>query len=221
MEQAALTANERIKDKKRETRRMRRSGRIPAVVYGQNEAPHNIVLDEHELEMLLRGADYCSQVVNLALEGGKQKPTVIREIQRHPVTQKLIHVDFFRINLEEEIDMQVNLHVVGEQPQGVRDGGILETLSHSVNVRCKPMAIPQYIEVDLSKLGIGDTLHVSDLVVPEGVEILEAPEEALYSVHLPAMPSAEEEEEGAEEEVAAEPEVIGEKKEEGAEEGSE
>jgi len=209
MEQMRVNAQFRQKVAKGDNRRLRRSGTIPAVIYGGQDAPASVAVNDHEVELILRGARHSNIIFNLALDS-KEEQAIIREMQRHPVTDRLVHIDFQRINLTDEIEVSVQIHAVGSDPKGVKTGGILEHVTRAVQIRCKPLNIPKRLDADLSSLDLNQSFHVSDLVLPEGVVVLDDSDTPLYTI-LP--PKAEVEPvvvEGAV--AAAEPEVIGEKK---------
>jgi large subunit ribosomal protein L25 len=148
--------------------------------------------------------------MNLTLgDGAGQEQAIIREIQRHPVSNRMVHVDFQRINLEEDVQVSVPLHVVGSDPKGVKNGGILEHVLRTVEVLAKPLSIPKHLDVDLSDLDLNQSFHVSDLKLPEGVTVVDEPDTALFTI----LPPKGEAEAGTAAE-GAEPEVIGVKKKE-------
>lgn len=212
MDSTQLTVTPRERIHKGDNRKVRREGRVPAVIYGGGQDPVMVSVDNHEMELILRGVHRTSALFEIDLDGRREQ-TIIREIQRHPVTARLLHLDFMRIDMTKELDTVVSVQAVGATPVGVRAGGVLESLTRQVNVRCMPGAVPQAFEVDCSAMQINDTLHVSDIKVPEGVVIMDDPDTALFSVTPPSVEPVEE----AAEEAAAEPEVIG-RAEEGASE---
>ena len=205
----------------RNCRRLRREGKVPAVLYGGGNAPRSLTIDDYEIELQLRGAGRSNAIYDLAIdEENSSEVAIIRDIQRHPVDSRLQHIDFMRIDLNRELEFEVSLQVVGRDPQGVRDGGIMEYLARSINIICKPTDIPGSIEVDLTELKMNETLHVRDLEVPGTVQIKDDPDMALFHIAMPAAIAVEEAEEseeaveGAEAvegEAAEGPEVIGEK----------
>lgn len=205
MEQLRIDAKNRERKAKGDNRRLRRTGLVPAVIYGGPSAPQSVSVDDHQVEMILRGARHSNAVFNLAIEGGQTETTIIRDIQRHPVNAKMVHIDFQRVDLENEVEVSVQVHAVGSNPKGVKAGGILEHVTRSVDVRCKPMNMPKRLDADLTDLDMNQTFHVSDLVLPEGVEVLNEAETPLYVI----LPPKGEAEAG---EGAAEPELIGGKK---------
>jgi large subunit ribosomal protein L25 len=178
--------------------------RIPCVLYGPGRESVSLSVDRHEFELLMAHHASSSIIVELQVEGEK-KPinAMIRELQTSPVKGQIVHVDFLVIQMDVAVHASIALHFVND-PAGVKAGGILTTNFHEINVEAKPGDLPEAIDVDVAALEIGDSLHVSDIVAPAGVTILDDLEEVLVSVQ---PPRAEVEEEGAAE--AAEPELIG------------
>lgn len=213
MEQVQVRAEIREKINKGHNRRLRSQGGVPAVIYGGRQEPRNVMLDAHDMELILRGARHSSAVFSIAAGEGAEETTIIRDIQRHPVDEQLVHVDFMRVDVDKSIEMRVPIHIVGSDPLGVKKGGILEHAARAVTVLCKPLLVPKFIEMDASELDLNATFHVSDLTLPEGVNILDDPETPLISILAPKVVEEEVEETPEGEEVEGEePEVIGEKK---------
>jgi large subunit ribosomal protein L25 len=208
MEQHQVSAMARQRIAKGDNRRIRREGKVPAIVYGGQADARMISVDNHELELILRGAYRTNAIFDIEVEGSKEQ-TIIRDMQRNPVTSRLTHIDFQRIDLNEEIEVEVVLHVTGGVPLGVREGGVLEHIQRAVTVRCTPLNMPRNLEVDLTNLAMGQSLHVSDLALSEGVQVMDDPETALFTVLAPKTADDATAEPGA-----AQPEVIGEKKKE-------
>lgn len=191
--------------------RLRRDGYTPAVIYGQGEEAELIQLREHDMEQLLRAHGGSSLLVSLSRDGKVSSRVLLREIQHHPVSGRLLHVDFVKVDLTATTKVTVPVVLVGESP-GVSEGGVLEQLIRDAEVECLPTEIPDSIEVDISALEIGDSLHIRDLDL-SGMKykILTAADVSILNVAAPRVAAAEEEEEG--EEGASEPERIGEKSE--------
>lgn len=206
-----LKAERRTDAGKGVARKLRASGKLPAVVYGAAADTLSLVLDTHETSLLFSSISVDNTIVNLEVEGEPVPvPTLIREIQTHPHRPDLLHVDFYRVQTGVEVELHVPIHVEGT-PTGVKDqGGVLEQSLHEAPVRCVPAAIPESFVVDVSQLEIGDALRLSDLEIPEGVTILLDLERTICSVQAPTVLAVEPDE--AEEEVAEgeEPELIGE-----------
>jgi large subunit ribosomal protein L25 len=190
-------------------RKLAGQNRIPAVVYGIGRDAVSISVDKHDFEMLMAHHAAGSTIVEMQIEGEK-KPinAMIREMQMSPIKDTIMHVDFLAIEMDKLVNAQVTLRLTND-PAGVKAGGILTINFHNMNVEAKPADLPEYLEIDVAALEIGDSLHVSDIVAPAGVTILDDPEEVICSVQAPRA-------EEVEEEVAevTEVEVIGEKVEE-------
>jgi large subunit ribosomal protein L25 len=184
----------------RPSRRLRQTGQVPAVVYGQGEDAAHVAVNHHDLVQALHTEAGSNVVINLEVDGGTAVPTLVRSIDRHPYKSLIRHVDFVRVDLSETVEAEVSLHFVGT-PVGAKEGGVLIPARNSVQVEALPTEIPAAIEVDVSALDINDQLRVSDLPPIENVTILDDPEELLVSVSiLAAEPEPEPEvEEGAEE----------------------
>ncbi|HOR29369.1 MAG TPA: 50S ribosomal protein L25 [Candidatus Sumerlaeota bacterium] len=213
MDQLQLELKPREVGPKRANRRLRRGGQVPAVVYGAGKEPAMVAIDNHAIEMILHGATGTNKLFNIQLNG-EQQQALIRDVQRHPVNNRILHIDLMRVDMDKLIDVEVSVHAVGADPEGVRAGGILEHLVRSVTVRCRPADIPAHLEADLSALRLNESFHVSQLAVPANVEILDDPETALFTILAPRL----EEEKPEGEEGAAQPELVGGKKEEATEE---
>jgi large subunit ribosomal protein L25 len=200
-------------------RKLRQAGRIPAVYYGRGEDPIALAVGLKDLQEVIQKAEGSNVIVDLKVDGdgtGDRK-ALIREIQRDPVGGHILHLDLQHISLTERIVVEVPIVLTGT-PTGVKDGGgILEHLLREVEVECLPTDIPSKLEVDVSALNIGDTLHVSDLKA-DRVEIRTEADRAIATV---VPPTVLEEAKPAEEGAVAEPELVKEKKEEAAEGGKE
>lgn len=197
-ESATLTARARTTSGKGAARQLRRSGQLPAVVYGRREEAESLVLDEHELTRLLSRIHAATTVIDLEVDGGKPRPVLIREIQRHPYRPQLLHVDFFEIRSDVKIRVPIPVHL-GGTAAGVEMGGMLQFLRHELEVECLPNEIPAAFEIDVSGLEIGDSLHVSD-VDSRGVTILDDVSLTVCTVVPPSIVEEEVEEVDEEEE---------------------
>jgi len=200
-------------------RKLRQTGSIPAVYYGRGEEPIALTVVLKDLQEVIERAEGSNVIVDLKVDGdgAGDKKALIREIQRDPVGGHILHLDLQHISLTERIVVEVPVVLVGTAI-GVKDGGgILEHLLREVEVECLPTDIPSKLEVDVSALNIGDSLHVSDLKA-DRVEILTEADRAIATV---VPPTVLEEAKPAEEGAATEPELVKDKKEEGAEGGKE
>jgi large subunit ribosomal protein L25 len=161
-------------------RRLRTTGRFPGVIYSKGES-RSVSLDSKEFAKLQKDLLGITPLVTL-MEGKEEVMALVQEVQRHPIKDYYIHVDFHEVTRGEEITAQASLHYLGE-PIGVKnDGGTLETQLHEVEVRSRPRDIPNFIEVDVSGLNVGDSLHVSDLPVIEGVTFVTHGDTLIVSV---------------------------------------
>ena len=195
----------------RPMRRLREEALIPGIVYGRAMEPIPVTVSRQALAKLLHTKAGEHALVTLRLEDGKpwEKPALIHELQHDPVDGHVIHVDFHAIALTEQIRVKVPVILKGE-PVGVKqDGGVLEQFLREIEVECLPTEIPEGVEIDVSAMTIGETVHVRDLSAPKNAKLLSDPAGAIASVQQPKV-------EKPEEEAAAvsEPEVIREKKEE-------
>ena len=212
MEQLKLKTNHREASGKNVARRLRAEGRIPAVVYGLREAPLGISIDEQDFRRVLRTQGETA-IVGLIIEGGDEKEcsAIVKEIQQHPSTGEILHVDFQRIRRGEKLRLDVPVALVGD-PIGVKEmGGVLERGPRVLQIRCLPRNIPENIEIDVGHLKIHDALHVKDLTseYPD-FEFMDDPKTTLAIV----VPPRVEVEVTPVEEEAEEPEVIAKGKEE-------
>lgn len=208
----SLQAEVRTGTGKGEAKRIRRTGRIPAVVYGDRSAPVACSVDAKELATVLHehGRNTLLSLVVGNGEGRSEDTAIVKDLQHHPVDGHLLHADFYRISLTRKIVVEVRVESEGI-PAGVRtEGGILEQLLHQVEVSCLPAEIPDSISFDVTNLNIGDSVHVSDLSVTGNVEIVTEGDRSLFVVVPPSVSQVEEEEEELieEEEEMQEPEVI-------------
>ena len=202
---------------KRNLSQLRQEGWIPGVLYGHGE-PVAIAVNDRDLTKAMSTKAGRNALFTIKL-GAENALGIVKEVQRHIISHKPIHVDFQRINVKEKIDVNVPVHSAGEAPGVKNDGGILELITREVRVRCLPDDIPASLDVDVSKLGLGQAIRLADLTPPKGVEFLTATDHILVNVVAPkveevAAPTAVEGAAAA----AAEPEVIakGKKEEEGA-----
>ncbi len=175
-------------------RKLRVTKRIPAVLYGRGKPSVSISLDPAALEKLLRASTAgLNTLIDLAVAGRADlagKVVIVKELQREPIRGGLLHADLYEVDLSKTIEVSVPIHVVGI-PVGVSlNGGILDTALREVEIECLPRAIPSALEVDVSALDVGESIHVRDLVVPDGVTVLSDRDLAVVSVVLPAAEEA-------------------------------
>ncbi len=206
-ERVKLTVSERTKLGSAESRRLRSQGLIPGVLYGRS-TPVAIAVGERDLRSALTGAAGSHVVLDVAIDGGSEHSAILKDYQRDKVRGSITHIDLQEVRLDQPIQTAVVVTLVGEA-KGTREGGILQQVTNEVNVEALPLEIPQHLEADVSDLGIGDTLRLAEIVVPDGVTLLDDPDEVVIaSVQLAREEEPEETEEGAEAaEDGAEPEA--------------
>ena len=204
--QVTLNAEKREGVRKGANRKLRAAGRVPAILYGKDQEPTLLSVDAREAENLFQQISVENTIIELKVKGHRSKiQTLVREVQVSPARPDLLHIDFYKIRkgVKLEVEIPVNLEGI---PNGVRhEGGVLEQLIHEIPVRCLPDEIPESLDIDVVELSLHDALHVSDLRVPEGVEVLLDPERTLCVVSAPRVvleaalaEPTEEEAEGAE-----------------------
>lgn len=188
------------------SRRLRRAGTVPAIVYGGDLESRSIQIHHNTVWLMSQNEWFYSAILDLSLDGDVQT-VLLRDMQRHPFKPQILHLDFQRVNANEEIRVRVPVHFLNEEksPAGKMSGVVVSHAFTDIEVSCLPRNLPEFIEVDLGELSVGDTIHMSDLKLPEGVEI---PELKLGKEHDHAVVTAreivEEVEEPAEGEGAAE-----------------
>ncbi len=185
MGQNELSAELREHTGKGVARKLRAAGRIPAVLYGKGRASSALSLDPEALERLLRESDAgMNTLIDLQVNGGGggAQVVLVKELQRDPVRGFPLHADLYQVDMETSIEVAVPIHLVGN-PQGVElNDGILDHSMRELEIACLPRAIPESLEVDVSALDVGDSIHVRDLALPEGVELRSDPDLSVASV---------------------------------------
>lgn len=152
---------------------VRRKGKVPAVIYGGTGAPEMLTLDHNDLLKHLAHEAVYSHVLDIKVDGRTEK-AVLKHIQRHPAKPQILHIDFMRVDAGHKLKVHVPLHFINEATSvGVKKGGVINHSMSDVEVLCMPSALPEFIEVDMANVDVGSTLHLSDLVLPAGVEIPE------------------------------------------------
>jgi len=199
-------------------RALRREGKIPAVLYGPKAEPILLSVDIKDIEQILKQGTIGQALLSLVIQNGEKitKAAMIKELQRHPVSGNYLHIDFYEIDMQRKISTTVPVVVKG-QSKGVESGGIMQIVRRELEVFCLPSAIPEAFEVDITELDIGDSVHVQEIQLPDGVEL---PEDVDFTVVTILAPKVEEEvveeeeleegEEEAAEEEGAEGEAAGE-----------
>jgi len=221
-ERIKLQVKDRESRGSRDSRRLRRDGFVPGVLYGAKTKAHPFCVEERELRRVLSGGGGLHVILDVELEGQKSThPSVLKAYQQDPIKGRLLHIDLQEVRLDQPIQAVVSVALFGEAA-GTKEGGVLSQVSRELNVEALPMEIPEHIDADVSHLGIGDALRLADLPAIEGVSFLDDPEETvLATVTLPTrveepepeveeleegeVPEGEEAPEGAAEQPPAEP----------------
>ena len=172
MQANELNAESRTELGKSASRRLRRSGRIPGTVYGASKEPQPISLSHNEVLHQLDHEAFYSSILTLNVDAQGEQ-VVLKDLQRHPYKPEILHVDFLRIDEKQKITMRVPLHFVNEQEcVGVKSGGgTISRIMTELEINCLPGDLPEYIQVDMAEVNVGESVHLSDIVLPEGVEI--------------------------------------------------
>ncbi len=211
MNQLNITAVKRTEIGKGNARKMRRDGKVPAIVYGKKADPLSVVVEERALASLLRQSSKSIITLKVEDDDALERSVLVKDLQKDPIKDNILHIDFLQIALDEVITTEAYVVFIGQDDRE-DDGGVLQQLIRTIEIECLPMNIPERIEVDVSGLKIGDSLKVEDIDAGEGITFITPGDEVLASVVVPAMEEEEEEEEETDE--AEEPEVIGEGEEE-------
>ena len=212
-----LIADSREDSGKGASRRLRRQGKVPAVLYGGGRPPRSLTLDHQSILHQMENEAFYSSILSIRL-GDQTQSVVIRDVQRHPAKRAVLHLDFLRIQADEVITMTVPIHFPGEDvANGVKvGGGVLSRMTNEVEIECLPKDLPEYLELDVTELDMDEILHLSDIKLPPGVEIPglvqgEQSDQPVVSIHRPRAeePAEPEALEGEQPDVAAEPDAGG------------
>lgn len=166
-------------DRTSKLKQMRKQGQIPAVVYSSRMKSEHVAVEEKAIRAALKNNAHA--ILEVVLPSKKKHPVMIHQVQKDSLSGQLMHIDFLQINMKEKLDTAVAVHFSGE-PIGTKEGGMLQIEMHEVLIRCMPNKLPSSLDVDISKLSIGDKLHVSDLDTGKDVELLTDPEAILVTI---------------------------------------
>ncbi len=196
MENLFFSVDKRVQMGKSGARSVRRSGKIPGVVYGIGDSTP-LTINPKELETLLGTRAGSNVVFQLRVEGEakSERPVIVKELQRDPMRGAIIHADFLEIRMDEKIQVAVPLSLTGESP-GEKLGGTLSQLMRELSVECFPNAIPEQVGVDVTRVNVGDVVHVRDIRLPEGVDLIADADEPILTVLAPVEEEALEDEDG-------------------------
>ena len=199
-EEFNLIAEMRDDQGKGASRRLRRQGKVPAIIYGAGREPRSLMFDHNKVLQQLEDPSFYSSILNIKV-GDKSRAAIVKDIQRHPAKRRILHIDLQRIVEDEKIKMQIPIHYLGEEDAvGVKlGGGTVSKLMTELEITCLPKDLPEFIEVDISELELDQMLNVSDIKLPEGTEITE-----LLIEQNPAIVSIQEIKEIIEEDIEGE-----------------
>ena len=206
------------------SRRLRKQNLVPAIIYGGNEEPTALSIRMNELVKLLENEAFFSNILTINVDG-EEHQAVIKDLQRHPAKNMPMHADFQRIVKGQKIHMNIPVHFVGrEEAPGTKNAGVLSTLVSDIEIICLPSQLPEYLEVDVSKMEIGDSYHLSDIVLPEGVvihelEIEDGTDRTIVNMQPPTVEEVDEDAEEVDADEVPATEQGGEVTEESGEEG--
>jgi len=186
MKDIVLEAEKREITTKGSVNALRNSGKVPAVTYGDNEAPQAITLDEKALQLALHSERGRNALITLKI-GSNTHAVLVKEIQRHPITRAIHHVDLHRVSLKKKIEASVPVHVKGEAPGVKLGGGILEHVIREIKVKCLPTEIPTSFDADVSALQVGHGIKVKDLAFPAGIEVVTDKEGIVVNIVAPTI----------------------------------
>ena len=209
-----LDSKKRAMTGKGSARKLRAVGRLPVILYGPETSPIMLSLDYKQLQKILRGKSAENIIFDLEVDSNgknQSKRVMIKELQKDPVTREYLHVDFYEISMEKELEVDIPLYLVNT-PIGVTEGGILEHIRREVKISCMPKNLVDKIEIDVSGLAIGQSLHIEDIDLPSGLKTIEDGDLTIATVVTPTIEEEEveekPEEEGEEEVEEAESEEI-------------
>ena len=188
-EQIKLSATSRTEKGKGVAKRLRSEGKLPAVVYGHKTDPIALTIDSKQLLKLIVEGKSEHKLFGLSIEGnGKpiEKIVMIKELQIDPLKRNFLHVDFFEVAMDEEITLSLVIKLVGEAP-GVEMGGMLQQVRREIEIKCLPSQIPDTVEIDVSALNIGDSVHLNDIQLPEGIKVLDDADLTIATVLAPVV----------------------------------
>lgn len=168
------------------SRRTRVAGEIPGVIYGEGQEPVSIKLNARafQFDVVNKGGQHAIVQVQVTDNPSLSGPALLKSVQHHPVKGHVIHTDFMRISLDKPVTTAVAIHYTG-RAKGVGDGGVADVQLHEVQVECLPLNVPTHLDVDITELGLGASLHVRDIAAPEGVTVVSDPDRTIIAIHVP------------------------------------
>ncbi|MBP9722556.1 MAG: 50S ribosomal protein L25/general stress protein Ctc [Gammaproteobacteria bacterium] len=194
--EVVLTASARDDMGKGASRRLRRSGMVPAIVYGGKEAPATITLEQRELQKEMKQESFYSKILTLKI-GNNSEKVILKDLHRHPYKPIIMHMDLVRVSADKELTVHVPIHYLNEATaKGVKAGGVVSHNMIDIEVCCLPANLPEFVEIDLANLDLDEIIHLSQIKLPEGVTSVALNHEddkVVAAIHLPKVMSAEDE----------------------------
>ena len=181
-----LNAVMREKSGKEISKQIRRQGMVPAVIYGIGTDPIKITMDPLQIWKQLNSGKFYSAVYQMKIEGGSTEQIIVRDLQFHPVTDAILHADFYRIDDEQEIIVEIPINLLNQDKcPGIKRGGMLNVVRYKIPVKCKPKYIPETVDIDLLEYQLGQSIHISDIKLPDNISI---PVERDFTIGSIAIP---------------------------------
>lgn len=172
------------------SRRLRREEKVPGILYGGGKEPQAILLEHNKLLRALANEAFYSHILTLTTNAETER-VILKDVQRHPYKARVLHIDFQRVRADEKLYMNVPLHFVGaDKAPGVKDGGIVSHIMSDVEISCLPDDLPEYLEVNISEMQLNDLLHLSDIKLPKGVDVVDltrGDDKPVVSIHMPRI----------------------------------
>jgi large subunit ribosomal protein L25 len=213
MKSVSLTAFPRVLSRRGGVKKLRSKGRVPAVIYGRHTKPQNLEVSLKELETLIHHSVSENLLLDLSVEGDSNKRmALLQDVQHHPLSGKVLHVDLHEVAENEKVTVMISVEPVGEAAGVKSGGGVLEHVLHKIKIRALPKDLPEVVSVDVAHLNIGQAIHLGEIPLPPGVEVIGDKHLSVLAVAAPITEAQEQAVEGA---APAELEVIKEKKEDG------
>ena len=186
--QIRLSATRRERPGKSDAGRLRREGRVPAALYGVGVTPTAVSVDARDLSQAIRGPAGVNALIALEVDGAAPVLTVLRDLQRHPIKRAFVHLDFVAVDADALIEVDIPVHLVDEE-QLARDGGFLNHVRHVVPIRVRPLDTPDFLELSVAGMGIGDVKRLGDLVtlLPSGAELADDADRVVVTINAPAV----------------------------------
>lgn len=190
MKQLKLNVTAREGKGRSASRRLRSSGKIPAILYGKHTEPVQLAVDEPEFSRLLKAIGRSTTLIEFKRPDGKDAISFIREVQKDPLTDEYLHLDLHEVAPNEKMEINVGVRISGESDGVKNEGGILDVSTYSLRLRCFPKDLPEFIDIDVTALKVGDSIHVSEMKPIDGVEFLDNPQQPVVACLAPAEEEA-------------------------------